>query len=82
MHDTETADADALVDATRLGAGQVAVDLVYHPRVTRWLAGATDAGATPVQGAEVLVHQATGALERWLRCEVPVDPLHVAAGLA
>lgn len=76
MDDTPSAEDVPLVRAAALGAGQVAVELVYHPRVTRWLAGATAAGATPVPGAEVLVHQATGALERWLRCEVPVAPLH------
>ena len=81
MDDTQSATAPALLDAAELSRGQVAVDLVYHPRVTRWLAGATAAGATPVQGVEVLVHQARGALERWLRCEVPLDPLHHAAGL-
>lgn len=65
-----------LLDGGRLGSGQIAIDLVYHPRVTRWLAAATAAGATPVPGAEVLVHQARLALERWLDTDVPLGPLH------
>jgi shikimate dehydrogenase len=76
MHDTTTEHTDPLVDASVLGAGQLAVDLVYHPRVTRWLARAASAGATTVPGAEVLVHQAAGALALWLRTEVPIGPLH------
>ncbi|HLK46248.1 MAG TPA: hypothetical protein VKT18_09665 [Acidimicrobiales bacterium] len=76
MHDTATADADALVEGGSLRAGQVAVDLVYHPRVTRWLARADAAGARTVGGAEVLVHQAALALRLWLDRDVPLDPLH------
>jgi shikimate dehydrogenase len=79
MHDTASRSDDALVDGVMLGAGQVAVDLVYHPRVTRWLAGATVAGATPVQGVEVLVHQAQLALIGWLGADVPLAPLHEVA---
>jgi shikimate dehydrogenase len=79
MLDTGTEHADALVDASVLGAGQLAVDLVYHPRVTRWLARAASAGATTVPGVEVLVHQAAGALGLWLGTEVPIEPLHEAA---
>ena len=76
MHDTAAVDADALVEGGSLRAGQVAVDLVYHPRVTRWLARADSAGARPVGGAEVLVHQAALALGLWLGADVPLGPLH------
>jgi shikimate dehydrogenase len=80
MLDAEAADAHALVDPSTLGAGQVAVDLVYHPRVTPWLARAAARGATTVEGVEVLVHQAAVALSRWLEAEVPLDALHRAVG--
>jgi len=76
MLDTAAVDAEALVDGGSLGAGQVAVDLVYHPRVTPWLARAAAGGATTVGGDEVLVHQAAFALERWLGAPVPLDALH------
>jgi shikimate dehydrogenase len=80
MLDTDTEHVDPLVDGATLGAGQLAVDLVYHPRVTRWLERAASAGATTVPGVEVLVHQAAGALHLWLGTDVPVDPLHAVAG--
>jgi shikimate dehydrogenase len=76
MHDTAAATADALVAGARLGAGQVAVELVYHPRVTPWLRGATAGGAATVEGVEVLAHQAAVALERWLDAAVPIGALH------
>jgi shikimate dehydrogenase len=78
MAGTAAAGADPLVDGARLGAGQLAVELVYHPRVTPWLTRATSAGATPVPGVEVLVHQAAVALTRWLGQEPPLDALHAA----
>jgi len=76
MLDTTAVDAAPLADAGVLGAGQVAVDLVYHPRVTPWLARAAARGATTVGGDEVLVHQAALALSRWLEADVPLDSLH------
>jgi len=69
-----------LLDAAALGAGQVAVELVYHPRVTPWLTRAASAGAAPVEGIEVLIHQAAHALELWLDAEVPLAALHEAVG--
>jgi len=79
MLGTDAADAAALVDGDWLGAGQVAVELVYHPRVTPWLARAAARGATTVEGVEVLVHQAAVALTRWLDAEIPIEALHRAA---
>jgi shikimate dehydrogenase len=78
MQDTAAFDAAPLVDGGALGAGQVAVDLVYHPRVTSWLARAEASGARSVEGVEVLVHQAAVALSRWLDRDVPLEALHRA----
>ena len=78
MQDTAAHDAAPLVDGGALGAGQVAVDLVYHPRVTSWLARAEASGALTVEGVEVLVHQAAVALSRWLGRDVPLEGLHRA----
>jgi shikimate dehydrogenase len=67
-----------LLDAGAMGAGQVAVDLVYHPRVTPWLARAEAAGAVAIEGLDVLVHQAAVALGLWLGLEAPLEVLHEA----
>jgi shikimate dehydrogenase len=79
MLGTSEAQAVPLVDPTSLRAGQVAVDLVYHPRVTPWLARAASSGASAVGGVEVLVHQAAGALAIWLGVPAPLEALHAAA---
>jgi shikimate dehydrogenase len=71
--------ATPLVDALSLRAGQIAVDLVYHPRVTPWLARAASRGACPVGGVEVLVHQAALAISIWLGAPAPLEVLHAAA---
>jgi shikimate dehydrogenase len=61
-----------------VGAGQVAADLVYEPRVTPWLeaAGARDAIAVP--GLGMLVHQAALQVERWTGRPAPVDAMRAA----
>jgi shikimate dehydrogenase len=79
MLGTAEEQATPLVDPTSLHAGQVAVDLVYHPRVTPWLARAASSGASPVGGVEVLVHQAALAISLWLAEPVPLGVLHDAA---
>jgi shikimate dehydrogenase len=67
-----------LVDAALLGTGQVAADLVYHPRETPWLLAAAAAGATPVGGLGMLVHQAAAQLERWTGQPAPVEAMWAA----
>ena len=64
-----------LVDRDRLHAGQVVVDLVYHPARTAFLEAAAAAGAEVSNGVGMLVHQAALALERWTGREVPVEPM-------
>ncbi len=44
------------------GAGQVVVDLVYHPASTPWLRAAQDRGAITHNGLGMLVHQAAAQL--------------------
>jgi shikimate dehydrogenase len=53
------------VDPARLGAGQVVVDLVYHPARTRLLVAAAEAGARTIGGLGMLVHQAGHAFHLW-----------------
>ena len=56
---------DLPCDAGLLRAGQVVADIVYHPRETALLRAAAAAGATPVQGLGMLVHQAALQQQLW-----------------
>ena len=86
-------DYDVIVNATSVGmgtpdlplpadllrSGQVVVDLVYEPTETALLAAARAAGATPVDGVGMLVHQAAHAFRLWTGVEPPVDVMAEAA---
>jgi shikimate dehydrogenase len=71
--------ADWLVAPQLLHPGQVVADLVYAPRPTRWLAEAAAAGAHPVDGLGMLVHQAAAQLQLWTGQEAPVEAMWQAA---
>jgi shikimate dehydrogenase len=79
MEGAGAADAASLIAPSLLRAGQVAVDLVYVPRPTSWLAAASAAGATAVDGLGMLVHQAAVQLELWTGVPAPVDVMWRAA---
>ncbi|MEL7208042.1 MAG: shikimate dehydrogenase [Actinomycetota bacterium] len=64
---------------TDLGAGQAVVDLVYQPVTTALLRAAADAGATPIDGVGMLVHQAALAFELWTGAEAPIAVMQAAA---
>ncbi len=65
-------------DPGRLGSGQLAVDLVYHPAVTAWLAEASRCGATTRNGLGMLVHQAALQVSRWTGQTAPLDAMWAA----
>lgn len=67
------------VDPARLGPGQVVADLVYDPVETPLLAVARAAGAVPVTGVGMLVHQAAHAFRRWTGEDPPVEVMSAAA---
>jgi shikimate dehydrogenase len=71
-----------LVAPELLHAGQVAADLIYAPRPTRWLVEAGAAGAQPVDGLGMLVHQAAAQLELWTGEPAPVEAMWQAAEAA
>ncbi|MCB1014164.1 MAG: shikimate dehydrogenase [Acidimicrobiales bacterium] len=87
------ADVDLVVNATPVGmdtpgtplpgvrfsAGQLVVDLVYHPAETPLLAGAAADGATAANGLGMLVHQAARAFTRWTGVAAPVAAMAAAA---
>jgi shikimate dehydrogenase len=68
-----------LVAPQLLHAGQVAADLVYAPRPTRWLVEAAAAGARSVDGLGMLVHQAAAQLALWTGEPAPVEAMWEAA---
>jgi shikimate dehydrogenase len=68
-----------LVAPGLLHAGQVAADLVYVPRPTRWLVEAAAAGAQSVDGLGMLVHQAAEQLALWTGEPAPVEAMWEAA---
>ncbi|MEJ7844956.1 MAG: shikimate dehydrogenase [Acidimicrobiales bacterium] len=88
------AGADLVVNATPVGMGddpasplaagelrpgQVVADLVYEPRETPLLRLARQAGAVPVDGLGMLVHQAARAFALWTSIEAPVAAMRAAA---
>ena len=72
LADVQLEDFDAVIQATSLGslsnpasptpgraprAGAIALDMVYQPLQTQWLASAKAAGAITLQGTEMLIRQ-------------------------
>jgi shikimate dehydrogenase len=83
----DVADADLVVNATsarvevlvELRAGQTLVDLPYPETATAQ--AAREAGATVVNGLEVLVAQGAVSFELWTGVPAPVDVMRRAVGL-
>jgi shikimate dehydrogenase len=67
------------VEPSLLRAGQVVVDLVYHPVDTPLLAAARDRGAIALDGVGMLVHQAARQFSAWTGREAPVAAMAAAA---
>lgn len=70
------------MDYGRLRRGAVVNDLVYTPLETEFLANARAAGAFPVDGLGMLLHQAAPGFERWFGKKPQVDAELRAAVLA
>jgi shikimate dehydrogenase len=68
-----------LVDPKLLRPGQLAVDLVYHPLRTPFLAAARERGAVPVTGLGMLIHQAAHAFRLWTGEDPPLEVMSAAA---
>jgi shikimate dehydrogenase len=65
-----------------LGPGQVALDLVYGPADTPFLAAARARGATALDGLGMLVAQAGLAWTRWTGQPAPITAMRAAAEAA
>jgi shikimate dehydrogenase len=88
------ADADILVNATSVGmepesdetpvpaahlhADLAVLDAVYTPIETKLLREATEAGATTIDGAWMLLFQGVEAFERWTGRDAPVEGMNEA----
>lgn len=59
--------------------GRVVVDLAYGDHPTELVRAAEAAGATVVDGIEVLVRQGALSLQIWTDCEPPLDAMRAAA---
>lgn len=66
-------------DPTLLRSGQVAVDLVYEPLETAWLAALRRRGVEAHNGLSMLAYQAAAAFEMWTGVEAPVEVMRRAA---
>jgi len=65
-------------DPSQLGPGRFAVDLIYHPRETAWLAAARANGARTQNGLAMLLHQAAVQFRLWTGVEPPIAAMEAA----
>lgn len=65
-------------DSTPMPSNLAVFDLVYNPLETRLLAQARQAGALPVDGLEMLVHQGALSFKLWTGLDAPVDVMRSA----
>ena len=70
------------LDPARIGPGQVVADLIYHPATTPLLDAARSRGATVMNGAGLLVHQAGHSFRRWTGIDPPLQAMEEAAAHA
>lgn len=68
------------LEALRAGlrGGMTVLDMVYTPRWTELLRAAREAGATPVSGLAMLVHQGARAFTLWTGQPAPVEAMRGA----
>jgi shikimate dehydrogenase len=67
------------VPAELFVAGQAALDLVYTPERTPFLQAAQAAGARPIGGLGMLVHQGAESFRLWTGLEPPLEVMFAAA---
>lgn len=70
---------DLPVDPALVGDGAVAVDLIYHPAETAWMAELRHRGIEAHGGLSMLVFQAARAFVLWTGVEAPVAAMDAAA---
>lgn len=65
-------DVAPVIPGEWLHSGQLVCDLTYNPRQTALLRAAVAAGAQPLEGTGMLVHQGALSLEKWTGQPAPV----------
>lgn len=70
------------IDPNVFRVGQVAVDLIYHPLETPWLAALRRQGIEAHGGLSMLLFQAARAFSLWTGAEAPVAAMEAAARAA
>lgn len=68
----------SLVDPSWLRPDLVVMDVVYNPLETQLVKDANVAGATVVDGIEMLVHQGAAAFQMWTKQAAPVQVMRQA----
>lgn len=63
----------------RIVPGGFAMDLVYRPRLTRFLVAAAQAGVRPIDGVSMLAYQAARSWRHWFGADGPADVMRQAA---
>lgn len=66
-------------DPSLMRAGQVVLDAVYNPLETALLRAAREAGARPIDGLGMLVHQAAITIEAWIGVAPDIEVMNAAA---
>lgn len=66
-------------DPSLLDAGQIVVDLVYHPALTPLAQAARQRGIRTVNGLGMLIYQAAHAFRIWTSEEPPLEAMSAAA---
>jgi shikimate dehydrogenase len=72
-------EAQSLFDFSGASSGALAVDIVYKPENTAFLAAATAAGLRQLGGLPMLIYQGALAFELWTGLTAPVDVMFEAA---
>jgi 3-dehydroquinate dehydratase/shikimate dehydrogenase len=72
-------EGDSPVPKEWLRGRRIAYDLVYNPRVTRFLCDAKEQGCITIGGLEMLVAQAALQFELWTGQKPPLDAMREAA---
>ena len=63
------------LDPSLIHAGQVVVDLIYHPAETRWMEAVRARGASVSNGLGMLVHQAALQVADWTGAAPPIEAM-------
>jgi shikimate dehydrogenase len=69
-------------DPSPMASGSLAVDIVYNPPETAFLAAARQRGIRILPGLGMLIHQAAAAFELWTGTLAPIDVMRMAAAEA